>query len=358
MWLATALLLSCDSSTTNNVAELPAVEVSVYRLVPEVLFPVTSYPTRLKAFDNAALVARIEAPVLKRHVEGGEHVKRGDVLISLDPTDANLEVLQAEADVTSATASLSEAQRNLERGMRLSKTGSIPAIEIDQLKTNLETAQARIQSVDAELAQARVTLGYTEIKAPIDGIVGMIGVSIGSLVGPASGPILTISSQNTLLADIDVGEVDILGYNQRVIQDEELDFNFTLRLPNGQIYPEKGVIFSVANTANPATGTMTVRIAYANPDELLVPGQSATVLVSENNNEGRLAVPQSAVQQDQRGAYVMVIDKDMRVSQRHLQLGKQVDSWWLVNSGLSAGEMVVTQGLQKVRAGNSVSIRQ
>jgi membrane fusion protein (multidrug efflux system) len=356
--LITSLFAACSQETTDEAATAEAIEVSTYTLQLEELSPVTSYSTRIKAFENAALVARMPARVLQRHVEGGETVVKGTVLVSLDPTDSQLAVKQSQAGTAAAEASLSEAQRNFDRGRELSGTGAIAAVELDRLTTALETAKAGLKAATAELEFAEVNLGYTKVTAPIDGVVGLVNVSVGDLVGPGTAPLLTITRQDTVLVDIEVSEADSLTYNQRVIQGEDLNFNLTLKLANGTIYGEKGSLFSTANAANPTTGTITVRIAFRNPDDLLISGQSATVLLSEDGSAGRMAVPQAAVQQDQRGAYVMLVGDDMTITQSYLQLGPQVDDWWLVEGSLDIGDVVVTQGLQKIRVGDTVTVSQ
>ena len=357
---ASALVLifsACGGEPAPPEAPAP-VDVSAYTVKLENLAPVTSYSTRIRAFEDAAIIARVSARVLARHVEGGEEVTSGTPLISLDPTDSELELQQARAAAETAQAELAEAERNFERGNQLSETGAIAAIEMDDLTTDLEAARASLSSAQAALEFAEVTVGYTTVTAPIDGVVGLVNVSVGDLVGPGTGPVATITKQDTVLVDIEVGEADALTYNQRVIAGEELNFDLPLKLANGTIYDQPGKIFSFANSANPTTGTITVRVAYANPDGLLVPGQSATVMLSESDAGGRLAVPQSAVQQDQRGGYVMVVGEDMAVVRRYVQLGAQVDDWWLVNDGIAEGDIVVTQGLQKVRPGSIVSVTQ
>ncbi len=316
----------------------------------------TTYASRVQAFENAAIVARVEARVLERHVEGGEEITKGDTLISLDPTDAELALEAAKAAYNTAEAEFGEARRNFERGSELTRTGAIAAIEMDALTTGLEAAKAALQSARAQLDFAEVTLGYTSVTAPIDGTVGLVDVSVGDLVGPTSAPVATITRQDTVLVDIEVSEAHAMTYSQRAARGEELDLKFVLELPNGTVYDHLGTLFSTANAADPATGTITARIAFENPDNILLPGQSVRVLLSENPGAGRLAVPQSAVQQDQRGTFVMVINEDMTVSPRHLDLGPQVADWWLVESGIEAGETIVTQGLQKIVAGSLVDI--
>lgn len=354
--LAALCLSACSRDDDPSEATPSPVDVSAYTLQLEPLAPVTAYASRIQAFENAHITARIEARVLERHVEGGERVSSGDTLISLDPTDAELALAQARAAHTTAQAELAEARRNFDRGSELSRTGAIAAIEMDALTTGLEAARAAVQTTQAALDYAEVTLGYTKIRAPIDGTVGLVNVSVGDLVGPGTGPLLTITRQDTVLVDIEISEADAQSYSQRMALGEDLEFDFVLELANGSIHDRKGTLFSTANTADPATGTMTARIAYENPDNILLPGQSVRVLLSEPVGAGRLAVPQAAVQQDQQGNYVMLVADDMSVSRRHVELGSQVADWWLVESGLEEGETIVTQGLQKVGDGSLVTI--
>ena len=349
-------LSACGSDESIEELADVAVPVSAYTVRLEALSPITSYSTRVKAMENAAIVARVSARVLSRQVEGGESVEKGDVLISLDPTDTQLALQQATASVSTADSTLSEAQRNYDRGNKLIETGAIAKMEMDALTTALEAAKAGVQSAMAEAEYARVNVGYAEVTAPIDGVVGLVNVSVGDLVGPESGPILSITRQDTVLVDIEVSESDSLTYSQRIIKGEELSFDISLELPNGTIYDHKGSVFSAANAANPSTGTITARIAFANPDNLLIAGQSARILVSEDAGDGRLAVPQSAVQQDQRGAFIMLIGDEMLADQKYIELGAQVDDWWLVEGGIEIGDSIVTQGLQKIRSGSIVTI--
>ncbi len=353
--LVTAVFLSaCGQEQAATAPEV--VEVGAYTVAAQSLAPVTQYATRIAAFESADIVARVTGRVLERHVEGGEQVTRGAPLLSLDRTDTELALQDAEAKFAIEQANLAESQRNFDRGERLQETGAIAAIQMDELATNLQNSQASVQAAEAALEYARVQLGYTTVSAPLDGVVGLVNVSVGDLVGPSSGPVLTISRQDAVLTDIAVGEADMLTYMQRSIAGEEPTFDIRLRLANDTIYDLQGSVFSYADQANPATGTVTVRVLFDNPDGLLLPGQSATVLVSETGNDAQIAVPQAAVQQDQRGAFVMLVDSDMTIAQRYLQTGEQVDGWWLIEDGLAEGDQVVTEGLQKIRPGSVVTV--
>jgi membrane fusion protein (multidrug efflux system) len=214
-------------------------------------------------------------------------------------------------------------------------------------------AAAAIQEAEAALEQARINLGYTDIAAPLDGRIGQAAFSVGNLVGPESGALATIVSQDPIHVTFPVSQRQLMEYRRE--RGDGAAPVVRVTLPDGTLYDEAGRIDFLDVQVDQGTDTVTVRAALPNPERMLVDGQFVGVRVEAGAPEAVLAVLQAALQVDQAGPYVLVVGADDKVEARRVRLGPAGGAQSVVEAGLSAGERVIVEGIQKVRPGMAVA---
>jgi membrane fusion protein (multidrug efflux system) len=208
----------------------------------------------------------------------------------------------------------------------------------------------------AALTQAQVNLDYTDIRAPIDGRIGRTAYTVGNLVNPASGVLATIVSQDPIyvLFPVSVRDLEAIREARRKEEGGMAKIDIRVRLPSGQEYAQRGVWNLTDPQVDPQTDSLVMRATIANPDRTLTDGQFVTAIIRERQEAPRLVVPQSALQVDQSGYYVLVVNDQHKVEQRRVQTGPQRGTDVVVTSGVKEGEHVMVDGIQKVRPGQVV----
>ena len=324
--------------------------------------PKSRYIGRLQAQDDVAIQARVTGYLTSRDFKEGELVHAGDVLYTLDDSEYVAALARSEAELAAAVAMQANAERNFKRGQSLIPQGAISEAEMDELTARKLDADARIESAQAQLTSARVNLGFTTIKAPITGRIGRSAASVGDLVGPTTGNLTTLVSIDPIEALFQISEATYVAAIARFKEDFfEADslsrIEVGLELANGLEYPEKGHIDYLANRIDQSTGTLEARALVSNPHATLVPGQYVRVVLRYTETLDGLFIPQSAVQADQQGSFVLVVDPGSTVIRRNVELGDRHDDQVLVRQGVDEGDRVIVRGLQQVRPGMPVQVR-
>jgi membrane fusion protein (multidrug efflux system) len=312
---------------------------------------------RVAAVDKVELRARVEGFLKERSYSEGQTVAAGDLLFIIEPDQYQAIVVQRQADLAKAMAEVENTQAQLARGEELLKQKNISAAEVDKLRAAHRVADASVEQAKAALAAAQLDLDYTQIKAPLAGRVGRAALSVGNLVGPSSGILATLVSQDPIYVFFPITQRELLEEKRRAAESggDTRAIIAHAKLPDGSTYDQPGRIDFVDVTTDPGTDTVTLRAVFPNPEAFLVDGEYLGVMVAEEKPADALVIPQAALQIDQQGAFVLVLDAENRVQTRRLQLGASQGGDVIVLEGLKAGELVVTQGLQKVRPGQVVS---
>jgi membrane fusion protein, multidrug efflux system len=280
----------------------------------------------------------------------GSDVKAGDLLFVIEKAPYEAVVAQRQAELASAEANKANTAAQLARGEELVKNDNIPRSEVDLRRADDLMAAAGIQEAQAALERAQINLSYTDIHAPIDGRISRAAVSIGNLVGPDSGVLATIVSQDPIYVTFPVTQRELLTH-----RGESGEPVVKVTLPDGTLYKHVGKPNFLDVQVDPGTDTLTVRAELPNPDRTLVDGQFVGVRVERGEPEQVLAVPQAALQVDQAGPYVLVVGGDDKVEARRVTLGAAEGDRAVVRDGLKEGERVIVEGVQKVRPGMAVA---
>jgi membrane fusion protein (multidrug efflux system) len=359
--LLAALLAGCSQEPPPP----PVVEVVVDEVVLDPYQPKSSFVGRLHAIDDVSIEAQVTGYLLARPFKEGDFVEAGQVLFEIDPAVFEAQVARAKADLARARATQANAERNFRRGKELVPDGNISESEMDRLKAAKLEADAGVAAAEAALKTAEVNLGYTTIRAPISGRVGRSTHATGDLVGPTSGVLTTLVSVDPIYAIFQLSEatfvqiiVERMGQpGARNLNDIDLsDLVVRLELRSGVFYPEIGRIDYFSNRIAEDTGTLEARAVVPNPYGLLVPGQYVRVEIVQEELSEALFVPQAAVQADQQGSFVLVVEGGI-VQRRNVVLDERVEDKIVVLQGVERGEQVIVRGLQQVRPGQPVNIR-
>jgi membrane fusion protein (multidrug efflux system) len=322
---------------------------------------------RISAVDRVDLVARVTAFLDERLFTEGAEVRKGDLLYRLERGPFEADVQQKAAVVAQDQALLNNATITLGRATTLLNTPAGQRSTVDDARAQQLSLSAQLLQAQANLRLSQINLAYTEIRAPIDGQIGRTLVTIGNVVSPSSGTLATIVSQDPMHVTFPVSVRTALDLRDQYAEKGGLDaVVLKLRLSDGHMYQQTGKLDFVDNTIAVNTDTIILRGSVANPiragaqanqpgNRELTDGEFVTVVVEGVTPLQALAIPRGAVLSDQTGNYVFVVDAQNKVQQQRIQLGQSTPAVGFVTSGLKDGDMVVVDGIQRVRPGMLVS---
>src|SRR5690349_10658467 len=340
-------------SPTATAAAMPAPAVGVRPAATRPVSRSFEFVGRVKAMNIVEVRARIEGFLDKVLFTEGQDVKAGDLLYQIEKVQFQSALDQAKGNLLVADAAAVNAKLEYDRQLDLVKRQYTPQSVLDKDKADLDSANGRKMQAEAAVTQAQANLGYTDIRSPIDGRIGRTARTVGNLVNPASGVLATIVSQDPtyVVFPVSVKDLETIREARRKEGGGLAKIEIDVRLANGQSYPQKGTWNLTDPQVDQTTDSLIMRATIPNPDRMLIDGQFVTAVIRERAEEPRLVVPQAALQIDQAGYYVLVVDDQHKVEQRRIQTGPNQDADVVITSGLREGENVIVDGVQKVRPG-------
>lgn len=349
---AVFLVSSCDEKAQPTTEPQ---EVFVVEAKEQPYNPHRGFNARIDSKTDVNISAEVSGKVLAIHFREGDQVLAGTPLFDIDPAPYKANLSKAKAELTKAKANLANANKNFARAKKLVSDGYISASEFDELESRELEAAAAVEAAEAALESAQVDLEYTTIKAPQDGRVGRAKPSVGDVVNPSYGPMTTLVGQEGMQVVFQVPEKLLLSSRTgRKVAPEDIEVRLTM--PDGSQYDQIGSIDYMSNRVDPTTGTVEVRANIANPNDVLRPGMYVQADVQLKNPVTGLMIPQSALQVDQQGTYVLAVDDSDSVTRINIQTGDRQGENVLVSSGLDAGTRVIVRGVQKARPGATVVV--
>lgn len=316
------------------------------------------YIGRTVAINDVHLQAQVSGYLLETKFLEGADVARGDELFIIDPSMYQANVAAAKGELAKAEANLVRAKKDLARYKKLLRSKNISQQQVDVTESEVLQAKAQVTYAKAGLQKANLELSYTQVKAPIDGRIGRAIVSVGNIIGPQTEKLARIVELDPIYVNFSVAERDLMRVKQRRLKNNKSDLQasdipleISLILPDGSEYPITGQIDFVDNAVDPATGTVLIRARFSNPDKLLVPGIYVRTVLSREKKQKQLMLHASAVQEDQAGRFVMLVGPDKKVELHRVKTGKQIGGDLVVLEGLEPDQMVIVEGIQKVRPG-------
>lgn len=333
----------------------PAPQVVVETVEDENVIRSFEAPGRVVSKYRVDVLARISGYLRTSYFKEGDYVKAGQTLFQIEPTEFANSAKVAGANVSNLKAQLAYAEKQLARAQELVKKDYIAKSQYDQMLSQRDSLKAQLASAQASYNDSQRILGYTMVKSPVDGRVGIINVTVGNYVSPTSGALTTINSTNPIYVTFPLDSND---YAALANSDKEQNNNrkAELILPNGSEYKLKGIQDFQDNKVDQSTGTVTMRATFQNPDNALIHGEFVTIKLYANKPVKVPVVPQTAVMENQAGKYVYKMDENDLPQLVYIKTGGQSGSKWIVEDGLKKGDRIVTEGLQKVKPAKPVTI--
>src|SRR6266581_4034484 len=393
--IVSVLLVTMGRSKTQEMAQaLDLPDVEVVQVAQQDVPIYSEWIGTLDGMVNATIKAQVAGYLRKQHYTEGALVTQGQVLFEIDArpfqaaldqakgemAKAHAQLVQANAQLAQAEANQGKTQLDVDRYIPLAKAQAISAQDLDNAVQNnlaakaqvaaakagiavakaaIVAAKAVVEAAKAQVATATLTLGFTTIQSPIEGIAGIATAQVGDLVGPTSGTLTTVSTLDPIKVYFTASEQEYLtsvrqhptATARAAVQTQAA---LELLLADGTTYPQKGTFFVADREVNVQTGAIRLAGLFPNPGNVLRPGQYGRVRAVTSQREGALLVPQRAVTELQGRYQVAVVDSENTINFRTVKVGERVGPLWIIEEGVHPGERVVVEGLQKVRPGMPV----
>ncbi|MNF77832.1 Efflux pump periplasmic linker BepF [compost metagenome] len=355
--LAAVLLLSACGQAPQATQQMPVAQVSVAEVIEQPINEWDEFTGRLEAPESVDVRPRVSGFIDRVAFDEGSLVKKGDLLFQIDPRPFQAEVKRLEAQLQQARASQTRTLGEARRGERLRKSNAISAELADARASAAQEAQAAVAGIQAELDNARLNLSFTRVTAPIDGRVSRAEITEGNLVNAGQSLLTTLVSTDKVYAYFDADERVFLKYVELARQagGQTRDASpVYLGLSSEDGHPHLGELDFLDNQVNPQTGTIRGRAVFDNSDGRFTPGLYARLKLVGSSQYAAALIKDEAVGTDLGKKFVLVLDKDNAVQYRAVELGPKLEGLRIVRQGLSKGEKIVVNGLQRAFPGSTV----
>ncbi len=358
IFAALSLCVSCKKPAPKVAAPL---KVTVTPIIQSDVLATSQWVGLLDGYQNSSIQAQVTGYLLTQNYKEGSAVKQGDILFTIDPRPFQAALSQAEADYANSVAKAQLQQITLQRQEQLYKTKVISEQEYQTSFQNTQAALATVAASQAAMQAAQVNLEYCTIRAPFDGVVGVAQAQIGDLVGPGGRvSILTQASQidpmkmNFFITEAEYLNASPLLQKLQNMSADELVGRIKLRLADGSEYPTLGKFDFYNRQVSASTGTIQITALFPNPDGTLRPGLFGLVTAPVKEIKGALLVPQKCKVEKQGTFFISVLEPDNTVKTVKVKLGPVQGQLQVVSGKIQAGEQVIVDGVEKVRAGTKV----
>lgn len=353
---ATVKIGESNRSKMQAMSATPTVQLS--QVQKQEIYKTIEIPGRVQSSDKVDLVARIDGYLQKKHFQEGDYVKKGQLLLTIEPTQYLNNLNKAKAELENAKAISFKANRDYDRGAELVKKDFISKSTYDGLYADKLAASARVASASAALAEAQRNYNYTKITSPVDGKIGSLNIQEGNYVTMQSGTLATVTKTNPIYVkySVDSKQFEELRKLNFIPKKGAELAKVDVILPSGQIYPIKGVQDFYDNQISTSTGTIDFRATFKNDDQILIPGDYVKVKVYSNIKQNVLTIPQEFTLQDSKGRYVYTIDENNIVQVRYFKDLGQYENYWIVKDGLDENDKFIATNLTKLMPKMKVKI--
>jgi len=357
---ATLLLAACGK---DDKGPPPPPEVSIVTLKPRSVAITDQLPGRTTAFKVAEVRPQVTGIVQKRLFGEGSEVKAGEQLFQIDAGSYRAALSSAEAALKRAEAQAITSKLLAERYEPLIAANAVSKQENDEAIAARARAEADVASAKAAVDAARINVVYTQVLSPINGRIGRTLVTEGALVTSGQeAPLATVQQLDPIYVDIAQSSTEILRLRRQMVSGELVkDANnqaeVTLTLEDGTVYPEHGRLKVSETSVDPSTGSVLLRAVFPNPRRELLPGMFVRAQLAQGTRSAALLVPQRGVSHNPKGeASVLLVDKEDKVVERIVTADRAIEGEWLITAGLSPGDRVIVDGLQKAKPGSPVKV--
>lgn len=353
--MVSSYVTKMNTGKQRKASAVPAVTVDVVKT--ENVQQRYEATARVTAKYRVDVLARINGYLTKSYFKEGDYVKAGQVLFEIEPQEYAYAAGRAKANLDNVRSQADYYQKQLVRYEELVSKDYVAKSDYDNVLAQRNAYNAQVDSALNAYRDAQRNLSYTKVKAPVDGRVGIIDVTVGNYVTTASGPLTTINSSNPMYVTFPLESKD---FAELVKIDGSANVNRTVEyiFSSGSVYEHKGVQDFHDNKIDETTGTITLRATFDNPDDALLQGDFGRIRIYSNNKAELPVVPQSATMENQEGTYVFKLDEQKLPRLTYIKTLGADNGNWIISEGVSAGDLIITSGMQKVIPGSKVKIVQ
>ncbi|WP_077288236.1 efflux RND transporter periplasmic adaptor subunit [Cognaticolwellia aestuarii] len=361
--VGSVVLTGCDVVAEQAKPSAPqATPVGVLTLKSQSITLKKELPGRVNAFQIAEIRPQVSGIVQSRLFVEGKEVEQGQALYQINPAVFEAELAASEAAVARAEASIASSKSKATRYSELLKINAVSQQDFDEADAAYKQARAELLTAKAQLQSAKINIEYSHVSSPISGQISKSSVTVGALVSAnQSSALATVTQLDPIYIDLTQSSNELtqlkmaLASGQLTI-DSAKQTDVELTLEDGSAYAFKGTLQFSEVTVDPSTGSVTLRAKFPNPDQLLLPGMYTRATIVEGVKANAILVPQRGVSRNNKGQpTAMVVGKDNKVQSRVLTVDRTIGSDWLVTDGLSDGDKLIIEGLQKIRPGALVA---
>ncbi|MBO3271560.1 efflux RND transporter periplasmic adaptor subunit [Hymenobacter defluvii] len=360
VFVSSALLLASCGSKDEEAQQQgppPAVPVAVYKVQSEDVVSTDTYPGTVVPLNEVQLLAEVTGFLTNIYVQDGQRVTKGQKLYTIDRTRYAAAANEAQAQLDVAKTNYDRAVQDAQRYERLDKLDAVAKQQVDIAQASRANAASQVEAARANLRSVNLDLNHATITAPLTGTIGISQVKLGALVTQGQTLINTVSAEDPIAVDVNIGEADITRFLElQRNTNARQDSLFTLQLPGNQEYAMPGKIVTVDRAVDPQTGTLRVRVQFPNPKKLLKAGMNVSVRVRNQDNGNQLVIPTKALVEQLGEFYVYVVGDSNKVAQQKVATGAKIQGKTVVRGGLKQGQTIVSDGVQNLRQGAVVQV--
>ncbi len=360
MTLAVALFTSCNRQV-QAVSNTPALSVQVVKALQQDVPAYGDWVATLDGYVNAQIQPQVTGYLIKQLYREGSYVHKGDVLFQIDPQTFQATLDQARAQLEQAQAKLALTEINVKRDTPLAQQRAIAQSQLDSEIADERASKAAVHAAEAAVEQAQINLNFTHVRSLTDGIAGIATTQVGNLVAPGTA-LTAVSKVDPIKVYFSISEQEYMRFSSGAKRDSggtapnrAKAMELQLELSDNAKYPHTGKVIFVDRQVDPQTGTIRLVAAFPNPRNFLRPGQFGRVHAATAINRSAILIPQRSVTELQGTYQVAVVDGSNKVSIRKVKVGERSGSMWIIESGVNAGEQVVSEGNSKVQDGMTVN---
>ncbi len=354
-------MLSGCGKPAHAVATSPVTPVQVVKAEQRDVPVYGDWIATLDGYVNAQIQPQVTGYLVKQLYREGSYVQKDQVLFQIDPQTFQATLDLAKAQLAQTEAKLALAEINVKRDTPLAQQHAIAQSQLDSEMAEQRASKAAVQASVAAVAQAQINLNFTQVRSLTDGIAGIASTQVGNLVAPGT-TLTSVSKVDPIKVYFSISEQEYMRFSRGPqkgsaggTQNSANALELQLELSDGTKYPHKGKVIFVDRQVDTQTGTIRLVAAFSNPGNILRPGQFGRVHAATAVNRSAILVPQRCVRELQGSYQVAVVSADHKVSTRNVKMGSRVGSLWIIESGVNAGEQVISEGSDKVRDGMTVN---
>ncbi len=350
----TALAWSCGKKEEQKPTAPPAVNVTVIEVTSTEASYFDQYPGTVVPLNEIELRPQVSGFITGVHFQDGAHVKKGQLLYTIDAQLYTANYDQSVAALKVQEANLVKAQKDADRYQELAKNDAVATQLVDNAEAALEVAKKQTEAAKANIKAVQTNVRYTKVYAPFNGIIGISLVKPGSPVSAGQTLLNTVSSDNQLAVDFNLDQKEIFKFTNFLKNKSATDSTFSLAF-GSDVYGYNGKLSLLDRAVDPQTGTIRVRLIFPNPENMLRAGMTTTVRVLTNSAEKSVVVPYKALTEQLGEYFVYVVGDSSKVTQRKVVTGRALGATIIINEGLNDGEKIVVEGVQNLREGSIIN---